>query len=524
MDPTSTVTEHVVPTDPVPVSSADATGLDRSLVSGLGWTAGAKWLTQLLTWPATLIVAHLLAPSDFGLLAMAAVFMGLVSLLNEFGLGSAIVNRRDLSANQIAQINTLCVLFGCVGAIVCLVAAYPLSLLYRTPALVWVIFSLSGSLLITGFRTVPLSLMQRDFQFRGSALNESIGGIVQSGTVVLFVWLGFKYWSLVLSSLLSSLVMTALIFAQRPHAFAWPRRRDVADAVEFGSHFVGARLAWYLYTNADFFVVGRVLGPAALGSYSLGWEFATLPVEKVTALIGRVSPPVFSAVRDDPVALRRYLIRLTSGIGLLTFPAGVGLALVSNDLVRFALGDKWLPAVVPLQILSIYAAFRSIMPLIAQVGNAVGLNRFVMRNSVAAALLLPIAFLIGSHWGTSGVAFAWVVAYPLVAVPLCAVVFRRIGMTMREFMSALWPAVSSAALLVPVVLVTRETLPGAWSPALRLSMEVGAGVITYGLTVWGLHRDAIRTLLDIVPRRNSGPVREIVTPAVTTGKPKGVLP
>jgi PST family polysaccharide transporter len=474
--------------------------LDRSLVRGLAWTASAKWLSQLLTWPANLIVARILSPDDFGLITMAMVFMGLVGLVNEFGLGSAVVRHRDLSSAKIAQLSGLCVVFGLAAALISAAAAYPLAVLYHAPALRWVVLALSGSFLITGFKTVPLSLLQRDLRFNVSATTEAVGTLIQSVTLVFFAWIGLQYWALVLSLLLSSLATTILINIQRPHALAWPRRRDIAAEVAFGGHLVSARVAWYLYTNADFFIVGRVLGKTALGIYSIGWDFATMPVEKVAGLIGGVSGPVFSAVQSDYVAARRYVSRLLSGIALLTFPAGIGLALVARDFVLLALGEKWEAAIVPLQILSLYGAFRSIMPIVSQAGTYFGLSRFVMRNSIAAAIILPVAFLVGARWGTSGVAMAWVLAYPLVAIPLCIVVFRRIGLPRREAIAAIWPAVSSAALMVPVVLLVRYGLGDQVPAAARLALQVLAGAATYCLAVFSLHRKALRDALDIFPR------------------------
>ena len=460
--------------------------LDRSLVGGVAWTAGVKWLSQILTWPATFIVVRLLAPEDYGIVAMGSVYIGLVNLVNEFGLGSAIIKDRALTDRQIAQINGLCVLFGFAGFSVTIAAAYPLAVFYHTPAVRFVVIALSINFFITSLKTVPLSLLQRDFEFRRSAINEAAGAIVQSTALVLFAFLGFKYWSLVIAFLLSSLTTTVLSYVQRPHAIAWPVTKEIKSAITFGGHLVGSRIGWYLYTNADFFIVGSVLGQVALGAYSFGWTFATAPLEKVTSLIGRVSPPIFSAVQNESAALRRYVASLTSGIVLLTVPAGIGLALVTRDFVVVALGDRWLAAVDPLRLLALFAAARSVVPVISQAGTNIGLAKEVMYNSIASAIVMPLAFLIGSHWGTSGVAAAWLVAYPVVALPLFRAVFKRIEMRVPQYLRALWPAVSSTAVMIPAVLLAKFTLTG-WPAVARLAVEVVAGAITYIGAVRLLH-------------------------------------
>ena len=460
--------------------------LDRSLLGGVAWTAGVKWLSQILTWPATFIVVRLLAPEDYGIVAMGSVYIGLVNLVNEFGLGSAIIKDRELTGRQIAQINGLCVLFGFAGFSVTIAAAYPLAVFYHAPAVRWVVIALSINFFITSLKTVPLSLLQRDFQFRLSAINEAVGAIVQSTALVAFAFLGFRYWALVIAFLLSSLVTTVLSYVQRPHALAWPVAKEIKGAITFGSHLVGSRIGWYLYTNADFFVVGRVLGQTALGAYSFGWTFATAPLEKVTSLIGRVSPPIFSAVQNESAALRRYVTSLTSGIALLTVPAGIGLALVTRDFVEVALGDRWLAAVGPLRLLALFAAARSVVPIVSQAGTNIGLAREVMYNSIASAVVMPLAFLIGARWGTSGVAAAWLVAYPVVALPLFRAVFKRIEMGVPQYLRALWPAISSTIVMIPMVLLAQWAL-NSWPSPARLAAEVMAGAVAYIGAVRLLH-------------------------------------
>lgn len=472
--------------------------VDRALVGGMAWTAGVKWLSQLLTWPVTIIVVRLLSPEDYGLVAMGSIYIGLVTLINEFGLGSAIVKFRRLSESQVAQISGLCILLGGAGLLVSVLVAYPIAAFYKTPAVTLIIIALSANFLITSFKTVPLSLLQRDGEFRICAINEAVGAITQSVCLVAFALLGFRYWTLVVAALLSSVVTTVLSYRQRRHRIAWPRPAELTEVISFGSHLVGSRIGAYLYTNADFFIVGRVLGSAALGSYSFGWSLANMPFDKVTTLVARVAPTVFSAVQDDSISLQRYVTNLTKTIAFLTFPAGIGLALVGREFVLTFLGGKWEAAIVPLQILSVYAAFRSIVPVIFQLGNAIGLSRFVMRNSIASAIVLPTAFVIGSQWGTTGVALAWVVAYPLVAVPLCVVVLRKIAMPASAYCKSLWPGLSTAAAMVPAVVMMRYLASPSWPIGARLFLEIAAGALAATLAVAALHRSTVHSVLTLV--------------------------
>ena len=154
---------------------------------------------------------------------------------------------------------------------------------------------------------------------------------------------GFGYWALAIgpvSGAAFSLLLTLLFQRQ---ALALPRLRDLREAISFSAHVLGGRLVWYGYSNADFFVAGKVLPTASLGAYTLAWSPANVSVEKVSALVSRVTPSFFSAVQNDPELLRRYLGTLSQAIALAAFPVAAGIALVAADFVPTVLGPQWEP-------------------------------------------------------------------------------------------------------------------------------------------------------------------------------------
>jgi PST family polysaccharide transporter len=474
----------------------DFRSLDRSLIHGVAWTAGVKWASLVVTWAATLIVARTLTPDDYGLVAMATVFTSLVEMLSDFGLGTAIVKHRDLTTKQTAQINGFCVLLGLAGWMLACLAAFPLSLFFQTPALFAVVVILGSNFLITAFRIVPLSLLQRDMQFRSAAINDGSQAIALSVAMVTLALLGFRYWALVLGILLSGLLTTLLACRLRPTPLAWPRYQEIKEAITFGSHLIALRFANYVCTSADQFIAGRVLGQRALGGYSFAMTIATIPLDKLTSLVMRVLPSVISEVQDDSAALRRYVLAFTEGLSVVTVPAAVGLALVADDFVHLALGEQWLIAILPLQILGISVAYRSITPIIPTVAVIIGLSRESMIVSVVAAIVLPIAFLIGSGWGIGGVAAVWLIVFPIVVIPYYTMVLRRIQMRANEYLRALWPAASSTAFMAAVVYGLHQYLH-EWSFALRLPAEVLAGVLSYAVFLIAFHRKRVLALKDV---------------------------
>lgn len=479
----STTTEPASP--PLATSSGE---LDRSLATGIAWSAGAKWSSQLISWASFVVVTRLLAPSDFGLVGMALLYCGLLQVVTD-SFGTAVTTLRDLTGEQLAQLNTVAFLSGFLGFLISCGLAIPLGYFFKSPRLPLVVVVMSTLFLVSGVRTVPYSLLYRDMRFRLLSILEAVQSLAQALTMLALAWLGFRYWTLVLGSLVGAAVLAALQISWRPYRFAWPKFSALKSALTFSRHIMGSSLSWYGYSNADFLVAGRVLGQAALGAYTLAWTLATIPLEKVTAVVSSVSYAYFSAAQNDNVALRRYLRILTEGLSLITFPATIGLALVAGDFVRLVLGTKWQGAIVPLEILAIYASFRCIVTLLPAILNVTGEARFVMRTMQAALILMPCAFYLGSRWGPAGIAYGWVIAYPVIALCLYRRTFQRINMPWRDYVGAIRPALTGCLVMTVTVEILKHSLPSSFPPPDRLGLEVLAGGAAYILTLTVLHRD-----------------------------------
>ncbi|MFN2399283.1 MAG: lipopolysaccharide biosynthesis protein, partial [Gemmatimonadaceae bacterium] len=428
----------------------------------MAWTGGVKWVGQLLSWGSTIVVARILTPEDYGLVGLATLYMALVTMLSEFGIGTTVVTLRDLTREQISQINALAIAFGLSGFLLSCVMAVPLARFFASPELALVVIAMSLTFVITSFRTVPQALLQRDLRFKRLALLDGMQTMLLAVSMVAFALLGLRYWTLVLGALLSAAISTAFIVASRPHSFARPRSATLGHAITFSRQIIFSRLSWYVYSNADFFVAGKVLGKAALGAYTFAWTVAGAPAEKVTGMVIRVTPSIFAAVQSDLAALRRYFLKLTEGLALLTFPAAFGLALVADKLVLLALGEKWSAMIIPLQLLAFYTSVRSVSPLLHQILAVTGGNRFAMWSNIAAAVVLPPAFYVGSRWGTPGIAATWLVAHPLVLLPVYRRVFSRIELAPGAYLRALWPAVSASALMAAAVIGLDRAAPADW--------------------------------------------------------------
>lgn len=504
-----------LPTSKRPADPAAGTrsrdDLDRSFVHGMAWTGSLKWLAQGISWVSTLVVVRLLTPEDYGIMGMATLYLGLIQLVSEFGVGAAVLTLRELRPKQVAQLNSLALMFGLGGFAASCAMAVPLGVFFDSPRLPPVVVVVGLGFIVTSFKVVPYALLAKDLEFKIISVYGIAQALAASIITVVLAAAGLGYWALALGNLFASGLYVTLIVRRRPHPFRWPRLASIGSAMTFSSNIIVTRLSWYVYSNADFLVIGRVLGERALGVYTVGWSLSTMAVDKVSAVVGQVTPAFFSATQKDHESLRRYLLSITEILAVVTFPACIGLALVAHDFTVVVLGDRWLPVVTPLRLLAAYGIVRSLTPFLPQVLAVVGDAAFPMKVSLAAALTLPVAFLAGTRWGIVGVALVWVLAYPLISTPLYIRVFRKISLPPLDYARALWPAVSATAIMAGAVLGVRSVLPtGSNTAVLGLLAQVAAGALFYAGAVLLLHGARIRRLKAVISRARAGSTAPVV--------------
>ena len=489
-----------------PTPRDDKRNMDRSLAHSLAWRAAADWASQILSWASLFVVIRLLTPADFGIAGMAVVLLPYLRWISDFGIQRSVVNLRDLSHEQLAQLNTFTSFMGFAGFGLSVLLAKPLALFFRTPALTPVVIVTCFTLIPWGLRSVPEGLLIRDLRFRTIAGIEASYAIVTAAVTLVLALLHFGYWALVLGNVIGVVARTILIAWAYPFGYAVPHLPSLRKPLLFGWHVLVSMIALNSYQRLDNVTAGRVLGQAALGVYAVAWNLANVPLEKITSLVTTVIPSYLAAVQDDAAALRRYLRTLTELIALAAFPATIGLGLVAHELVPVAFGKKWIGVVGPLEVLSVYAAFRSIVALLPKILTAVGNPRYVMWNELAGLVILPMAFYVGSRWGVSGIAWGWVAAYPLVVIPLYRKVFQTIAMQPREYFRAVRPALDGSLAMTAVLLGLRWVWPASSALWLRLIVEIVAGAVTYIAIVLLLHRQRAMNFLALAKslRRKQG--------------------
>jgi teichuronic acid exporter len=473
--------------------------LDHSLVSGMAWTAALRWPAQAISWVATAFAARHLAPGDYGLVSMAMVAIGLVRMVEDFGLDAILLQDRSIVGRQQARLAGFVLAAGVALSALFILLSHPIAAFFGEAKVAPVIMLLSMLCIADAVQVVPRAALQREMKFARLALIQFAQVVVAQAVLVAGVKLGWGVWSLVFNMLAGAAAATVLLLYWHPYTISWPR--DVASLSRpllQGWRVLASRFAYYAYSTADQVVVGRMLGKEALGAYSFATTLSTTLTQEIASVVSKVVPGVFTAVQNQPGELRRYFLVLTELVSYLTLPLSLGLALTADYAVQIVLGPQWQAVVVPLQLLCIYAAFYTCQLLIGSLLMWTGQFRANMWCSVLAGVVLPIGFVVGARWGLEGVALAWSILFPLTNLPAMVIGFRTIEAGFGEWLKSLLPATVSCVALSIALLGTRAMLPAETSLPMSAVLSVAAGAVGYLLALGLLFRRRAMGIFDFL--------------------------
>jgi teichuronic acid exporter len=471
--------------------------LDHFLASGIAWTALCRWSAQIVSWAATFYAARLLLPSDYGLVSMAGIAIGLARLVEGFGLDAILVQDRTIAGDFQARLAGFVLGVGAALALIFVLVAPAVAGFFDEPQVTGIVRLMSVLLILDALQVVPRSLMQRSLRFGRLAVVTLVQLLVTSAVLVVSAAAGFGYWALVLNSLGGALAATFLLMLWAPHAIAFPRDlASLARPLLQGWRMLASRMAWYGYSSADQTIIGRVIGKDMLGAYSFALTFSTIAQDEVGSIVSRVAPGIFSAVQNRRDELRRYFLLLTEFLTIVSFPVSLGVALIADLMIPVILGDGWGATIVPLRLLCVYSAFIASQTLVSHVILWTGQFRVHMWLSILTLVTMPLALFAGAHQaGLPGVAWAWAVVFPVTTAPAFYVAFRTIDIRLRDWLGALAPAAVSAALMIVLVIGMRIALSGRLSMLLEMIVAIGLGAVIYAASLWLLFRPRMRAMI-----------------------------
>lgn len=488
--------------------------LRSQALSGFRWTASVRLASQLITWGITLAVIRLLTPADYGLLAMATVFVSFLSMFSELGLGAAVVQKADVDEPLLRRVFGVILVIHFSLAALLVLAAPLIAGFYDEPRVIPVIRALSLQFVLAGFAVIPDAQLQRKMEFRNRSLLDLCNAVLASLTTLSLALAGAGVWALVVGSLISQLGKTVGLNWLSPFS-RWPdfSLTGMRSLLRFGGSFTAIQVFWMFLSQIDILICAKWLGNEILGIYSVAMHLASLPSQRLSGLVNQVAFPTFSRMQHDLHKVGENVLMGTRVLSFFAFPVLWGMSSIAPEIVQVILGAKWAASTVPLQVLALIIPLRMVANFVATAIQGVGRSDIVLRNVIWASLLMPPAFIIGvNEGGLLGLCLAWLVVSPLVFLQGMMRGLPVLQLRLVQLAIAMLPAAVASLGMYAVVTATRHFLPGNQESVLHLLILLGMGGVSYSALSWGLNRPGTREVLDLL-RSIASARRQLLTRA-----------
>jgi len=469
---------------------------------GAGWIIFWRFANRALGLISTLILVRLLSPSDFGIVALAMSFVQGLTQFTELGTDAAII-RADMPDRALYDTGfTINVLRGLLVAAIILLIAAPAARFFHSPHFTAVVMVAAGVSVLGGFENIGVVDFRRFIAFEKEFRLKLIPRLISVATAVLLAFALRDFWALIIAIVVNESVTVWLTYAMHPYRprftlSAWHRIASYSTLL-WMANIVSVLQG--VMTNT---VIGRLANIGAVGVYGVGAEIAALPSSELSGPLSRAAFSGFAELRKTEDGGAAMLVRMVGIMLLITLPAGTGLSLVADPLVRLAFGTRWLSAVPVLQVLGIAQAL-TIFGLASEAVFAVhAWLKALLKLSITLTLIqFVLLIVLVPRYGLPGAAIAGAISVTLSQIVYFAVIVRRLNIGIGAIVRQCWRSVVAAAIMVAILVA----LGLGWSAApnaagIRLVEASGLGAVIYVAALLGLW---------ILAGRPDGPERDLL--------------
>jgi O-antigen/teichoic acid export membrane protein len=477
--------------------------LGDSVKRAVIWRSGSQILAQGVAWASTLMVIRLLDPADYGLFAMTQVVIVFLNFLNGYGFAGSLIREPELTPRKIRQAFGLLLLVNGALALAQVTLAPLAAAYYHQPAIASLLRVQALIFLSTPFISIPEVLLMRQMDFRRQALANLAATLVSAAVALGCALAGLGVWTLVWAPI--ALFWTRAVGLHLlTRAWCWPSFSFAGTGTmfRFGMAIVVSTFCWTVMTQADTLVAARTLSPGDLGIYTEALFLTTLIAAKFVPPLNEVAFPAYARMQDDPAQLGAAFVKAVRLVMLVTCPIYLGLSAVAPDLVAVLLGDKWLAMAPLMTILGVAMPAQTLHILFTPAVNALGHTRITLRASLLGALLMPAAFVLGLRWGATGLAYAWLLAFPLLPLFTFLQARGKLCIGARELAGAVAPGLGASVVMALAVLGAGSAL-GSLAPWHRLVLEGLFGAACYAGLLLLFARGTLVELVQLVQRRKA---------------------
>ena len=448
--------------------------LGRRTARGGAVVLGSQGFKFVINMAATVVLARLVTPQDYGLIGMVLVLTGFVALFKNLGLSAATVQRAEINSQQVSTLFWVNVAVSVVLMLLTAALAPVVALFYHEPRLTWITMAFAAGFLFSGLVVQHEALMKRQMRFLPLAVAEIVSLAAGLTVAIVLAWRGAGYWALVANQLVSGAVYALSIWV----ACRWRpgppvRNSGVRSMLAFGGSLTGFGFFNYFSRTLDNLLIGRVWGAQQLGLYAKAYQLLLLPIDQLSSPLDGVALPALSRLVDEPERYRQVYLRILEKIAMFSMP-GVALMIGTSDwLVQVMLGPQWS------ETARIFALL-GIVGLVEPVSNTAGWllisqarTRHLVQWGIIDGALSIISIVIGLPWGAVGVAASFAIVGLCVRKQLLIIFTGRTGpVSARDIYRTLAPSACAALGVLAALYAFRK-----WVDVPRPLVGLAAGFV-----------------------------------------------
>ena len=426
----------------------------------------------------SVILARMLLPEQFGVIAMLAIFIALARSLIDSGFGSALIQKKEITQEDKCSVFYLNIVLGIVLAgLLCLIAPY-IAAFYDVPLLTPLTRVLSIKLVTGSFGVVHMTLLSKQLDFKKHLKVRLISTGISGAVGILMAYYGFGVWSLVAQQLISSGVHTIFLWifcSWRPSlTFSFLALRGLFS---FGSKLLVSGIIDTFFRHIYLIIIGKVFTPAQLGHFGRARGIQQLPLDNLSMPVRRVTFPLFSTIQDDKERLKNVVRKAITTLILINFPMMIGLAVVAKSLVIVLLTEKWAPCIPYLRLLCVVGLLYPLHLVNVNVLNAQGRSDLFLHLEIVKKAFTVIAIAITWRWGIKALIYGQIVQSIIAYYINCYYTGKILKYNFQEQVADVLPYLFAAVLMgagvYTIQLITIE------NPLILLVSQVVTGVILY---------------------------------------------
>ncbi len=474
------------------------TNLTQQASKGAFWGLSSNLTVSAISFVGTAILARILSPRDFGILGIAVLVTGVVSLFGNLGLGAALIHKKNIDDEYLSTAFWSSILASIVLVTASIIIAPFASMFFKEPVIKWVVMFLSMNFIIFSSSSVHRALINKDIKMKKKAFIEISSRLVRVIVILACALAGMGFWSIVVGMIVEAILKTILfvVAVQWMPAFCFSKNK-FKELFHYGKNIYGQGFLRYFNQNMDFIVTGRLLGAQLLGFYQFSYNLPYLVRSYVEDGIDPVAFPVFSKAQDDNERLARGFLNAIKYISMITFPLMFGLSFCAEDFISVVYGTRWLPAAGSLRLLCFGAALSSLHCIVFSLFNAkgrpdIGFKWNLFRLPITIALVIAL-----SKRGIIGIAWAmFLVEFLTIATAFFAT--KVLKTHFAKYLKATFPTIISSSAMVVCLYFINRYITGSYNAYVRLSLNTSLGCCTYIIFLKIFYQKHIKGLFEFI--------------------------